>query len=157
MGRRLSNEGVMLITRTRNFGRGATTAFAGVATSAALILSLGVGVASSGASRTKSASPSAFCTTLLSFSKIKEPSTSNLSTYRKWIKTYLPTWEKLASEAPAGTKKVLSEVVVILKFEKNTANVMKEGSFIAKNAKVWAAGWRAFATDAISCVTSAYG
>lgn len=135
--------------RTGHIGLGAT--------SAALVLSLGVGVASSGASTMKSASPSAFCTTLLSFSKIKQPAMSNATTYRKWIKAYLPTWEKLAAEAPAGSKKVLSEVVVILKYEQNTTSALKMEAYVAKNAKAWANGWKAFATSAVSCVTSAYG
>ena len=145
------------MNRTSHFGRGAKTTVASLATSVALVLSLGVGVAPSGASTMKSASPSAFCTTLLSFSKIKQPATTNATTYRKWIKAYLPTWEKLAAEAPASSRKVLGEVVVILKYEQNTTNALKMEAYVTKNTKAWTNGWKAFATDAISCVTSAYG
>lgn len=145
------------MNRTRKFGRGARTAGASVVTSAALMLSLGVGATSGGASEMKSASPSAFCPTLFALSKIKPPITSNPTSYRKWIKAYLPTWEKLASAAPAGSKKVLVEIVVILKYEANMTNVAKMKAYVAKNTKAWTAGWRAFATATASCVTSAYG
>ena len=130
---------------------------ASVVTSAALELSLGVGVVSSAASSTKWANPSAFCSTRLSLSKIKQPSTTKVSLCRKWIRAYLPTWEKLAAEAPAGSKKVLSGVVVILKYEANQSNALKMQTYIAKDTKAWTNGRRALATDAISCVTSAYG
>ena len=75
------------------------TFIAGIAV--ASVLAFGMGVVPAGASKQLSASESSFCKTLLSF-KAKEPTGTSYTAYQKWAKTYLPFWEKLASEAPSS-------------------------------------------------------
>ena len=144
-------------TRLRQFVAVPRLAIGGVVASAVLAGSLGVAVPSSSAASVKWAAPSAFCKTLVSLEKVKPPSASNYKTYRAWAKTYLPYYTKLASEAPSSAKGVLSELVTVLKYESNAASAVKLSSYIATHTKQWTAGWKAFATAAVSCVSQLYG
>lgn len=131
---------------------------AAVALSGVLVASGGVVAASSGASTLKYAAPSPYCKTLLSFSAVKSvPSTANLTTYRKWIAIYLPKFEKLDSLAPnASVKRVLDELVSLLKSETNLTSALKLQKYIVKNNKQWTNDWKTFAQSAMTCVTSLY-
>ncbi len=129
----------------------------GALAGAMLIGSLGVSVPSSGASTVKMAAPSAFCTTLVSLSKVARPASTNLNNYKKWIAAYLPYYQKLAKEAPASAKPVLNGLVTLMQYEGKTASVQALGAYVASHSKQWTNGWRAFATAAISCATSMYG
>ncbi len=145
------------MTRTRLFNTHSRTAVAGAVAGSVLVVSMGVAVASSGASSTYvSASPSAFCTTLLTF-HAKAPTGTNYKSYRAWAKTYLPFWKKLASEAPnKATKKVLGELVTIVKYEANAKSEAALGKYISTHQTQWTNGWKAFSTAAVSCATSMY-
>lgn len=132
------------------------TALGGALASAVLIGALGVAVPS-GATTLKSASPSAFCKTLLSLSKVHPPATSNASSYKNWLTTYLPYYKTLASQAPKSAKGVLTELVTVMKYEVSTTNPLKLNSYIATHSKQWVNGWKAFTTAAIGCATSMYG
>lgn len=122
----------------------------------ASLLTLGSGAVGAGASTQLSATESAFCNTLLHF-HAKAPSGTTYSSYQKWAKTYLPFWEKLASEAPSGSvKTVLNELVTIVKYEANAKNVQAIGVYMSTHQKQWLAGWKAFAKAAMSCATSMY-
>ncbi|MFI5036392.1 MAG: hypothetical protein ACHQFZ_09345 [Acidimicrobiales bacterium] len=130
-------------------------AFLGGAVVASL-LTFGAGAATAGASSQLSASQSTFCHTLLTF-HAKQPTGSSYSSYQKWAKTYLPFWEKLASEAPSnGSKAVLNELVTILKYEANSSNYKSLGAYVAAHQIQWANGWKAFFKDVVSCETSLY-
>jgi hypothetical protein len=124
--------------------------------SAVLIGAWGVALPS-GATTMKSASPSAFCKTLLSLSKVHPPATTNASSYKKWLKTYLPYYKTLASQAPKSAKGVLTELVTVMQYEVNTTNPLKLNAYIATHSKQWVNGWKAFTTTAIGCATSMYG
>jgi hypothetical protein len=125
--------------------------------SVAMAASLGVVAPSSGASTMRSAAPSAFCTTLLSLSKVKPPTTTNAGNYRQWLKTYLPYYQKLAKQAPNSAKTVLNELVALMQYESKTADALKLQKYVSAHTKQWTNGWKAFANAAISCATSLYG
>jgi|GEM_PF-1246330 len=129
-----------------------------VALSGALVASVGALASPSGANTVKFAAPSPFCKTLLSFSSMKgAPSTANLTTYRHWIAVYLPKFETLDSQAPnASVKRVLDEIVAVLKSESSLTSAVKLQHYIVKNQKQWTNDWKVFATSAMSCVSSMY-
>jgi len=116
---------------------------------------MGVSSPSASASSIVSASPSAFCTTIISFHSTVPPSVKNLKSYKAWAKTLVPFYEKLASEAPnTATKSVLNEVVVVLKYYENSTSLTKlDASVLKYNAK-WEAGSKALAKAIISCAKS---
>ncbi len=123
---------------------------------AASFLSMGLAVVPAGATRQLSASESAFCKTLLGF-HAKEPTGTSYKNYQTWAKTYLPFWEKLASEAPSsGSKQVLNELVTILKYYATSKNLSSLGAYAAAHEVQWANGWKAFAKDVESCAVSLY-
>jgi hypothetical protein len=123
---------------------------------AASLLAMGLGVAPAGASGQLSASESAFCKTLLTF-HAKEPTGSSYKSYQAWAKTYLPFWEKLASEAPSsGSRAVLNELVTVVKYEASAKNYQAIGAYIAAHETWWTNGWKAFAKDVMTCATSLY-
>ena len=79
------------------------------------------------------------------------------STWQKWAKTYLPFWQKLASEAPSkGSKAVLNELVSIIKYEANAKNYTQIGAYVAAHEKWWTNGWASFAKDVEGCAASLY-
>jgi hypothetical protein len=130
------------------------SAFAGTLAAAVMMVSLGVAVPTSGATTLRYASPSAFCTTIYSFHGTA-PTGTNYNAYPKWAKTNLSFYKKLASQAPnAKTKKVLNELVTILKYEAKQKNLKTLGKYIAKNQKQWSNGWKAFAGAVLSCAKS---
>lgn len=130
------------------------TALVGSLAAAVMMVSLGVMVPSSGAATIRSASPSAFCTTIYTF-HATAPTGINYASYRKWAKANLSFYKKLASEAPnTKTKKVLNELVTILKYEAKQKNLKALAKYIAKNQKQWANGWKAFAGAVLSCAKS---
>lgn len=121
----------------------------GVAASAVLVLTLGAGVTNAGASS------SAFCSTMTKLEAIKQPSSSKLSSYKTWLKTYEPYFAQLASEAPnASVKRVMTQMVTLMKYEENTSAAIKLEKYIAKNEKQWSADWEAYVKAAVACVTS---
>ena len=130
------------------------SAFAGTLAAVVMMVSLGVAVPTSGATTLRYASPSAFCKTIYSFHGTA-PTGTNYNAYPTWAKTNLPFYKKLASQAPnAKTKKVLNELVTILKYEAKQKNLKALGKYIAKNQVQWANGWKAFAGAVLSCAKS---
>ena len=141
-------------TRTRQMLTSSRAAFAGTLAAAVMMVSLGVAVPTSGATTLRYASPSAFCTSIYSF-KGTPPTGTNYNAYPAWAKTNLPFYKKLASEAPnAKTKKVLNELVTILKYEASQKNLKALGTYIAKHQKQWTNGWKAFAGAVLACAKS---
>lgn len=132
------------------------TAFAGTLAAAVMMVSLGMAVPTSGATTLRYASPSAFCTTIYSY-HATAPTGTNSNSYRTWAKTNLPFYKKLASQAPsAKTKKVLNELVTILKYEARQKNLKALGKYIVKNQVQWANGSKAFAASVLACAKSLY-
>jgi hypothetical protein len=103
-----------------------------------------------------SAAPSAFCTTVFGFAKeAKVPATSTLAGYRAWAKSLIPFYEKLASEAPnAASKKVLTEIVTVLKDYTSAKSYAKLTAYELANKAKWEAGTKALAAAIISCAKS---
>jgi hypothetical protein len=127
----------------------------GVLASGMLLVSVGVAAPATGASTYATASQSTFCKTLLSF-HATAPTSSNYKSYQAWAKTYLPYYQKLAAQAPnAKVKRVLSELVTILKYE-SSANLKQLGLYVTANRVKWTNDWKAFATSIIACATSMY-
>ncbi len=145
------------MSRMRQLLSSPRTALGGVLASAVLVGSLGVAVPTSGATTMKSASPSAFCKTLMSLSKVHQPATTNATSYKKWLKTYLPIYKKLASQAPKSTTVVLNEFVTVMQYEYKSTNALKLNAYMATHTKQWTNGWKAFTTAIIGCATSMYG
>lgn len=124
------------------------------AAAAAAALALAAPVA--GASSHATASESAFCHTILTFHS-KAPTGTSFTTWQKWAKTYLPFWQKLASQAPSkGSKAVLNELVSIVKYEANAKNYTQIGAYVAAHQKWWTNGWAAFAKDVEGCAAALY-
>lgn len=141
--------------RNNLLARRSRTAIGGVLASAVLLLSVGVGSPSASASTIKSASESAFCTTIFSFHPKSAPSSTNLTSYKAWAKTLEPFYEKLASEAPnAATKSVLNEVVVVLKYYVDSTSLTKLDASVLKYHAKWEAGAKALASAVESCAKS---
>jgi len=142
-------------TRTRGYVARTRTSITASGAAAILVLSLGVAVAPSGASSSYvSASPSAFCTSIISY-HAKAPSGTNYASYRSWAKTNLPFFQKLASQAPnAASKTVLNELATIIKYEASTSNYKALGAYLVKNKTQWANGWKAFAAAVLNCAKS---
>jgi hypothetical protein len=127
----------------------------GVLASAVLLVSMGVGTQGAAASNYRSASSSAFCTTIFTFHPAIAPSPTNLKSYRAWAKTLEPFYKTLASEAPnAATKSVLNEVVVVLKYYVSSKNLSKLDAGVLKYESKWAAGAKALAKAVVSCAKS---
>jgi hypothetical protein len=143
---------------TRQFGSRLRTSIAALTLSGVMLASVGVAVDSGGASGMKLAGQSAYCKTLMSFSAIKgAPSTKNLVAYRNWISAALPKFQKLQSQAPnASVKRVLGDLVVVLKSQSNATGAAKLQRAIAANQKQWVNDWKVFTSSALSCVTSLY-
>jgi hypothetical protein len=144
-----------LNVRTKVLSGRARSALGGVVASALFLVSMGVSASGASAASITSASPSAFCSTIITFHPATPPSAKNLKSYKAWAKTLIPFYSKLASEAPnAATKAVLNEVVVVLKYYKNSSSLAKlDASVLKYNAK-WEAGSKALAKAIISCAKS---
>jgi hypothetical protein len=130
-------------------------AIGGIAASAVLLVSFGVGTPSASAATVTSASPSAFCTTIFTYHATAVPSPSNLKSYKAWAKAVEPFYQKLASEAPtAASKSVLNEVVVVLKYYINSSSITKLDASVVKYQSKWAAGAKALSKAIVSCAKS---
>lgn len=124
---------------------------------AVMLVTVTVGVLPGSAASYRWAGESAFCKTLTSF-HATAPTPGNSAPYKAWIKTYLPFYEKLASEAPSGTTRTaFSEIVTILKYEEGSNSLSKLDAYIAANHAKWTLAWKDFAKDIMGCVTSLYG
>ncbi len=108
------------------------------------------------ATSSASASMSPFCKTLTTFHPKSPPGTGYMA-YRTWAKTYLPFFQKLASEAPnASTKSVLTAMVQIIQHESNFTSDKAFAAYVATHNGTWTKGWKSFASAVMSCVTSLY-
>jgi hypothetical protein len=116
------------------------------------MVSIGVSTQGAAASSYRSASPSAFCTTIFTYHPAVPPSPTSVKSYQAWAKTLEPFYEKLASQAPnAATKAVLNEVVVVLKYYVSSSNLAKLNASVLKYHAKWAAGAKALAKAVVSC------
>ena len=130
------------------------TALVGSLAAAVMMVSLGVAVPASGAATVRSASPSAFCSTIYTYHPTT-PSGTNYASSRKWAKSYLPFYKKLTSEAPnSATKKVLNEIVTILKYESNQTSLKALSTYVVKNQKYWVKASKSLAAAISSCAKS---
>lgn len=131
---------------------------AGSVSALSVLASSSVALTSSGAAtRHLSASSSAFCSTLISFeTKHPAPPTSiNTNAYHAWAKSYLPLYEKLAANAPnAGSKKILNEVVTVLKYEAGAGSLAKLEKYILANKNTWTNAAKALTSAIVSCAGS---
>lgn len=146
----------MLIARTKIAMGRAKVAVATTVAASIMMFSLGVAVPSSGAStRIVSASPSAFCQTIISYHP-KTPTGTNYKTYQTWAKSALPFFQKLANTAPKATaKKVLNQFVTVIKHLKSS-NYKAYGAYLAANQAKWVNGWKAVTAALVSCAKSLY-
>lgn len=101
------------------------------------------------------ASPGAFCTTIKSFAVAEPPTFITISTYHVWAKSYLTSYEKLASEAPTtSVKKLLNKVVAILKYEGKATSLAKLEKYVASNATLWKKAVTQLFQSGITCATT---
>ena len=139
--------------RTGRHAKRFTSLVGGLVAASLMAVSLGA-VTPAGASTTRDASSSAFCTTLISY-HWTAPSSANYTKYKAWVKQALPFYEKLASEAPnTATKNVLNEVVTVLKAYESSGSLSAFALDQAKYQKQWIAGSKALAAAIISCAKS---
>jgi hypothetical protein len=123
--------------------------------SSTMLVTLGAGITSAAAGTFASASSSAFCTTIKTFAVAEPPKYVTISTYHVYAKFYLPSYEKLASEAPkASLKKLLNEAVVILKYEAKATSLSKLEKFVVAERGVWNKGVLAITQSVITCYTT---
>ena len=114
---------------------------------ATLVVSLGVSVPSSSALGT-----SAFCKTMFTYKTVAPPSAVTTTSYRKWAKSLLPFYEKLASEAPnAKTKVILNEIVTILKAEASSTSIKGLETYIFAHHANFAKSSKAVAEAIVAC------
>jgi hypothetical protein len=148
------DEGVTLQIRSKFSALRPRSVIGGAVASAVLLVSMGFGTAA-GASTIQSASPSAFCSTIITYHPTTIPNPKSLTAYKAWAKSLIPFYEKLASEAPnASTKSLLNAVVAVLKYYASSTSLPKLNGYILKYHSKWAAGSKALATAIISCAKS---
>jgi hypothetical protein len=148
------DEGATLSIQSKAGALRLRTVVGGVAASAVLLVSMGFG-ATSGAATIQSASPSAFCTTIITYHPTTVPNPKSLTAYKAWAKSLEPFYIKLASEAPnASTKSLLNAAVAVLKYYASSTSLPKLNSYILKYHSKWAAGSKALASAIISCAKS---
>jgi hypothetical protein len=99
------------------------------------------------------ASQSAFCTTVFSYrSYAQAPKAYTIAGYHAWAKALVPFYEKLQSEAPTpASKKVLGEIVTILKYYEISATYPKLLAYEASHRAQWIAGTKSLAAAIASC------
>jgi hypothetical protein len=120
-----------------------------------LPLLIGATSPSAGATSLQSAGTSAFCTTIKVFAVAEPPKYVTISTYRVWAKLYLPSYEKLASEAPTkSVKTLLNDAVTAMKYEESATSLSKLEKFIVAHRAVWNRGVTAISKSVIACYTS---
>jgi hypothetical protein len=120
---------------------------AGAVVAAGLILPMAINTPQASAAST------AFCKTVFTFPTIaKVPATTTLAGYHTWAKDITPFYEKLESEAPNATsKKVLGEIVTILKYYTSSGSFAKLTAYEVANKAKWEAGTKALAAAIESC------
>lgn len=119
---------------------------------AVLLVSVGWGAPVASASSVRSATSSAFCTTMFTYQPTAVPSSKYLRTYKTWARSLIPFYEQLASEAPnTATKSVLHEVVVVLKHYVSSTSRAKLDARIHKYRAQWLAGAKALTLAIESC------
>lgn len=138
-----------MLRLTRRFSPASRGVLASAVVAGTLALSLGVAVPSSSAGESK------FCQTILTFYQKYEsksaPPTS-LSGYKTWAKYVLPFYEKLAAVAPdQSSKKVLNEVVQILKYESTQTSLTKLATYVGSHEKTYAASAKTLGKDIAAC------
>jgi len=130
-----------VITRSRLLGGATRFGLAGIVAAGIMVFSFGVGVPSSGASGSYSASEASFCKSLVTWAetnaKYAAPAGTGLTAYKTWAKKLLPFYEQLAATAPnAQTKVVLDDVVTVLKDYYSSSSLKKlEAYELANHAK----------------------
>jgi hypothetical protein len=141
--------------RTRRLVR-ARLGVAALVGTAMLLVPLGAATADASSSY-RTASPSAFCKTMMSFHPTA-PKQGSPTQYRAWIKQYLPYYKKLAAQAPnASVKRIFSTLVVMLTYEYNSTKVTALEQYIAAHRSQWTKDWATFSKDILSCAMSVYG
>ena len=103
-----------------------------------------------------SASPSAFCSTVFNFKHYPTaPKGITIANYHTWAKMVIPFYEKLQSTAPnAASKKVLGEIVTILKYYSTSSSFANLSAYEATHRAQWIAGTTALAKAIESCAKS---
>jgi hypothetical protein len=120
-----------------------------------VLLTLGAGVTNAGAGTWATATSSSFYTTIKTFAVAEPPNFVTISPYHVYAKFYLPLYEKLASEAPkASVKKLLSQAVVILKYEAKATSLPKLEQYVVAERGVWNKGVLAITQSVITCFTT---
>ena len=121
----------------------------------ALLLATVVTAPPSEATALQAASSSAFCKTIAKFAVAQPPVYITISTSHVWAKLYLPSYEKLASEAPtASVKKLLNEVVAVMKYEEKATSVAKLQKYVAANSALWTKSVTQLFQSNIACATN---
>jgi hypothetical protein len=120
------------------------------------LFTVGVFAAGSGAAGSyQSASSSNFCKTIKTFAVAEPPTYVTISTYHVWAKLYLPSYERLASEAPSSSvKKLLTEIVTVLKFEEHATSLTKLEKYVVANGATWEKGVLQLTESTITCATA---
>jgi hypothetical protein len=132
------------------------SAVAALVAASIALFTMDVTAAGSGAAGSyQSASSSNFCKTIKTFAVAEPPTYVTISTYHVWAKLYLPAYEKLASEAPSSSvKKLLTEIVTILKFEEHATSLTKLEKYVATNGALWKKGVLQLTESTITCATA---
>ena len=149
------SEGVTLNTRSKISDVRARSVVGSGAASGVSMTSMGFGASTSGASTTQCASPSAFCTTTITFRPTALPNPKSLTSCVAWEKSLEPFYEKLASEGPnESTKSLLNVVVADLKYYVSSSSLPKLNGQILKYQSKWTAGSKALTAAITSCAKS---
>jgi hypothetical protein len=123
-----------------------------------IVLTLGVGVPSNSAGGSQSAASSAFCKTILSFHGTPPSTLSGTNAYKQWLNTYLPFYEKLASQAPSPpVHRILTQIVTIMKSERSAPNSRVLQQYLRSNLKQWSTDWTTYVKADLACEMAKYG
>ncbi len=124
----------------------------------ALALATSIGIsAPAGANRLIAASPSPFCSTLMTFHPKPPKNSNNWTAYRAFAKSAIPTFERLAATAPnAGTKELMNQLVALLKFDASATSLSAYSTYWRTHLGHWEHDWQEFAAASLSCVKSLY-
>lgn len=95
---------------------------------------------------------SPFCKTIFAFKPTNPPTSYSVATYHAWAKSYLPLYQKLASEAPnSNTKKILNEIVTILTYEASSTSATSLQAYALAHETDWVNGAKALASAILAC------
>jgi hypothetical protein len=96
-----------------------------------------------------------FCKTIKTFAVAEPPVFVTISTYHVWAKLYLPSYEKVASEAPnSSVKELLTKIVTILKYEENATSLAKLKTYVVAHSAVWKKSVLQLSESTITCATT---